>query len=146
MKRTTGLSRTGFRTRARQPIEKVSAVEAEIRTNLALAFHDAAQRPWCAICHEPRTEPLHAHHWVEHSFLRRELKNRVDPLRMEAIAFDVRNQSGVCERCHGAHHGPSVQSPLTQQHIPESAYEFAKELDTLTGTEKFTVRLEMYRA
>jgi hypothetical protein len=94
-------------------------------------------------CAERRV-PLHAHHLIEASFLRREFKNVVDPLRMAAIQYDVRNQIGLCEDCHANHHA-GMKSPLRSAHVPESAWEFARELDQFTGTEKFTVRLERYR-
>lgn len=117
--------------------------EQEFRLRLAGQFHaEATRKGFCAVCHCCPAH-LHAHHCIEASFLRRELKNVVEPSRMDAIQFDPRNALGVCDRCHLDDHY-SMHRRIHRHHIPESAFEFAKELDALTGTEKFTVRLERY--
>ena len=141
----TGISRkSGLRASRFQKVLQQTKAEQEVRNRLALAFHDsAASRGYCAVCHV-RPEHLHAHHCIEASFIRTELKNVVDPLRMAAIQYDIRNSIPTCDSCHMNHHWSGAPRVL-RKHIPESAWEFAKELDALTGTEKFTVRLEMYR-
>lgn len=114
-----------------------------LRRRLAAEFHAAAAyRGFCAVCHV-RPAVLHAHHCVEASFIKRELRSLVDPLRLDAILYDPRNALGLCDSCHLNDHW-SAKRRIFQRHIPESAWEFAKELDALTGTQKFTVRLECY--
>ena len=143
----TGIGRkSGLRASRFQKVTQRSAAEQELRVKLALAFHDAGVRKgYCSVCHM-RSPFLHAHHCIEASFLRRELRSLGVPQhRIDAISFDGRNALGLCDHHHAAHHGPSVKSPVTRKHIPESAWEFAKELDGMSGDERFTVRLEMYR-
>lgn len=143
MKRTPLSRKSPLRASRFQKVVQRSKTEQDVRACLALAFHDAAVRPgYCAACHV-RPEHLHAHHCVEASFLKTELRNVVEPLRLDAILFDARNALGVCDRCHLNDHW-SGRRRIYRKHVPESAWEFARELDALTGTEKFTVRLEQY--
>lgn len=130
---------------SRKPLRRrpKGRIALERRNALAMAFHDAAvYRGYCAVCHV-RPAHLHAHHCVEASYLRRELSARVSSERMDAIAYDPRNALGVCDGCHLNDHR-SGSRRIHRQHIPESAWEFARELDALAGDERFTVRLEAY--
>lgn len=119
---------------------RLSAVELEERNRLVVAFHDAGVKLGrCLVCREP--VPLSAHHFIEHGFIRRELKNVVGSLRLEALCWDVRNAGGVCDRDHLNHHW-SGSRRIFAHHVPDSAWELARELDALTKTEKFSVHLE----
>lgn len=93
-------------------------------------------------CFRCRRRANHWHHWTPQQFIRvyvrglRLPREQARPLLRDLLR-DERNLVRVCHACHGGHTVASAGSSFTRADVPESAFDFARELG-----EEYVVRLE----
>lgn len=107
----------------------------------AKAWFDATcRRPArCVVCQTARG--LQAHHVIDKSWLERVAKTlRLSGEDRNALLWDTRNGMSLCPRDHERH--TNAYRRIPRYLIPAKAWEFAREVDRMLGTEAATLRLE----
>lgn len=91
---------------------------------------------WCLITGRPAQQ---AHHVIEADFIRRELRALGRPVVRQALG-DPRNGMPITARAHEMH--TNWIRRIKRPEIPDSVWEYARDMDALLGRESFTCRLE----